>query len=316
MNNSPSNAEVRAALFDRNNWGRWGDADERGAMNLITPESRLAAIGSVRSGQTLSLARTISTVADANNPEPAQHWMRFWHNGGESAVTRPDDVEPGGWAVDFYGVSYHGFATTHLDAISHVWDEQGMYNGRDPHEHVTPDGATFGGVEHWASDIVTRGVLLDVPAHRGGAYVTADTPVHGSELEQIVAAQGSELHPGDALCVYSGREAWQRDNPSTPYGMSGIPRAGLHASCLDFLRDNDLSLLGWDMLDNKPWDYDVAFTTHGVIWAYGMALVDNMILEDLAAACAKRGAYDFLLVVAPLVVKGGTGSPVNPIAIL
>ena len=316
MTDLPTNEDVKSYLFDNNNWGRWGDDDERGAMNLITPESRLAALSSVRSGKTMSLGRALETMPAANNPEPAQHFMHYWHNGGESTFERPTDVEPGGWAVDYYGVSYHGFATTHLDAISHVWDKDGMYNGRDPHVHVTTDGVTFGGVQHWAADIVTRGVVLDIPAFRGTNYVTADTPVHGSELEAAARHQGVELRPGDALCVFSGREKWQLDHPETPYGDFSIRRAGLHASCLPFFRDNDLSLLGWDMLDDKPWDYDVAFTTHGAIWAYGMALVDNMVLDKLAEACHERGAYDFMFVVAPLVMEGGTGSPVNPIAIL
>jgi hypothetical protein len=48
-------------------------------------------------------------------------------------------------------------------------------------------------------------VLLDVPKYRGEPYVTLDKPVHGWELEDIAAAQGVRLEPGDALVVYSGR---------------------------------------------------------------------------------------------------------------
>ena len=86
-----------------------------------------------------------------------------------------------------------------------------MWNGRDPHKTVTSDGATWGSIEHWKEGIITRGVLLDVPKHRGGAYVTQETPVHGWELEDIAKEEGVDLEPGDALVVYSGREKWNED---------------------------------------------------------------------------------------------------------
>ena len=60
--------------------------------------------------------------------------------------------------------------------------------------------------------------MLDVPRHRGVPSVTHDRPVHGWELEDIVRARGLTLEPGDAVCVYSGREAWQAANPERPYG--------------------------------------------------------------------------------------------------
>lgn len=315
MRKLPTEVEVKSYLFDRKNWGRWGDDDEVGALNLVTPERRLAALASVRAGSSMSLARPLSTASSSGNPEPAQHFMRYFHDGGESVHPRPEG-EPGGWAVDYYGVSYHGFATTHLDALCHAWDQDGLYNGRDPKIHLSSNGADFGGVQHWAGNMVMRGVLLDIPAYRGTEFVTQDTPVHGWELEACAQQQGIEFRSGDAVCVYMGREKWQIAHPGVPYGGTPSFRPGMHASCLPFLRDNDFSVLGWDMLDAAPWDYNLAWTTHGVIWAYGMGLVDNMVLDVLAEACKKRNAYDFMLVVAPLVVEGGTGSPVNPIAIL
>ena len=91
-----------------------------------------------------------------------------------------------------------------------------MWNGRDPKREITFDGATFGSVEHWSEGILTRGVLLDVPRHRGVPSVTHDRPVHGWELEEILAARGLTLAPGDAVAVYCGRETWQSANPETP----------------------------------------------------------------------------------------------------
>ena len=306
----PTQAEVESYLKDRRNWGRWGKDDEVGTINLITPEKRVAAASLVRSGRIVSLSRYFPKTPAPGNPNPAQHWMR--------ASLRKD----GGAAVDYYGIAYHGTAATHLDALCHVWSDGGMWNGRDAAKEITFDGARFGAVDKWSHGIVTRGVLLDIPKHRGEPYVTHERPVHGWELEDIARAQGVRVEPGDALVVFSGREALVESDPdNNPYATLPSPetpnpdRPGLHASCLPFLRDNDVSALVWDMMDSHPMGYDIAFSVHGAIHAYGLALLDNALLQPLAEACAEEGRYEFMLTIAPLKVAGGTGSPVNPIAL-
>ncbi|HEV8676796.1 MAG TPA: cyclase family protein [Methylomirabilota bacterium] len=297
----PERPEVLGYLHERRNWGRWGRDDQLGALNLITPEKRVAAARLVRTGRSLSLSREFPTMPSPGNPQPAQHWMRIVPRGR------------GGFAADFYGVFYHGWASTHVDALCHTWDEAGMWNGRDPAREITFDGATFGAVHHWKEGILTRGVLLDVPRHRGEPYVRQEHPVHGWELEEIAKAHDLRLEPGDAVCVYSGREAWQAAHPDHPYGPE--PRPGLHASCLPFLRDHDVAVLAWDMMDLTPNGYDLPWSVHGAIFAYGVALIDNALLEPLAETCAAERRYEFLLVLAPLRVVGGTGSPANPLAV-
>ena len=220
----------------------------------------------------------------------------------------------GGAAIDYYGIVYHGWSATHLDALCHVWGDDGMWNGRDAAGVFGPDGARWGSVDHWRGGIVTRGVLLDVPRHRGEPYVTQDRPVHGWELEEVARAEGVALEPGDALLVYSGREAWSAQADASAF-VPGSPRPGLHASCLPFIRDNDVAVLGWDMMDLQPTGYEVPWTVHGALYAYGVGLLDNALLQPLAEACAQEGWHAFMLTIAPLPVVGGTGSPVNPIAL-
>src|SRR5262249_51014735 len=135
------------------------------------------------------------------------------------------------------------------------------------------------------------------------------------ELEDVLTARGIALGPGDAVCVYSGREAWHAANPETPYGRPfgpALSRPGLHVSCLPFLRDHDVSLLAWDMLDHLPIGYEVAWAVHACLFAYGVALLDNALLEPLARACAEEGRDEVMLVVAPLTLLGGRGSPAHP----
>ena len=307
MPSLPTRQEVDAYIRDRSNWGRWGKDDQVGAINLITPAKRVAATRLVRSGRAVSLSREFPTQPGPGNAFPAQHWMRTVPRGS------------GGFAADYYGVFYHGVQSTHIDALCHTWDEEAMWNGRDPKKEITFDGATFGSIDHWAEGIITRGVLLDVPRHRGVPCVTQDAPVHGWELEDILSKRNIKLEPGDAICVYSGRDQWQAQNPnrsySVPFGAGPLDRPGLHISCLPFLRDHDVSLLVWDMLDHLPIGYDVPWAVHACLFTYGVALLDNALLEPLSAACREEDRDDFMLVIAPLRVIGGTGSPTNPLAV-
>lgn len=296
----PTQDDVKQWLTERNNWGRWGADDQKGAINLITPDKRVRAAGLVRSGRSISLSREFPKTPGPGNPTPAQHFVQWFDRRG------------GGAAVDYYGIMYHGHVTTHVDALCHVWDTNGMWGGKKPQEVMTPSGARWGDVDNWKDGIITRGVLLDIPRLRNKPHVTIEEPVHGWDLEDAVAAQGVKIEPGDGLLVYSGREEYQRANP----GASGYnpPSPGLHASCMPFIRDNDVALLGWDMLDAAPNDYGIPWGMHGVLFAYGVALMDNCLLEPLAQACAEENRWEFMLTVCPLRVPGGTGSPVNPIA--
>ena len=286
----PTQAEVESWYTDRRNWGRWGDDDQMGAVNLITPEKSAAAAGLVRKGRKVSMSRVF---------EPAQHFMRKSPRpGGAGAV------------VDYYGFIYHGQTITHIDGLCHMWDRDGMWQGRDPDVEVTSQGAHFGTIDAWSDGIITRGVLIDVPRHRDASHVTPGNPVQGWELEEAAREQGVAVEPGDALLVYSGRERFVASGGE----YAGGDRPGLGVTCAKFIRDHDVSLLGWDMMDARPDPYGMAFPVHGVLFNYGVALLDNALLEPLADACAEEGRYEFMFMGLPLKVARGTGSPANPIA--
>jgi len=286
----PTAAEVRSWYTDRRNWGRWGDDDQRGAINLITPEKTTAAAKLVRKGRKVSMSRVF---------EPEQHFIR--------KNPRPDGSSS---VVDYYGFIYHGQTITHIDALCHMWDSDGMWQGRDPDVEVTTRGANFGAIDAWSDGIITRGVLIDVPRHRGVSHVTPDRPVHGWEIDEIARAQNITVEPGDALLVYSGKDAFVRAGGN--YG--GGNRPGLSVTCAKFIRDHDVSLLGWDMMDARPGLHGLPFPVHGVLFNYGVALLDNALLEPIAEACAEEERYEFMFMGLPLNVARGTGSPVNPIA--
>jgi kynurenine formamidase len=286
-----ANASENAFVY-RRNWGRWGANDQMGAVNLITPQKRAAAAALVKTGRTVSLSRVF---------EPDQHFIRINERG------------TGGSVVDYYGFLYHGVTVTHIDALCHVWDRNGMWNGRDPTKEIDTNGARFADITAFSSGLITRGVLLDVPRHRRTSYVATDRPVTAAELDAIVKAQGVAVEPGDALLVYSGREAFVRSVAA--YGPSTTARPGLDVSCARFIRDRDVAVLGWDMHDAMPDKDGLPWPAHGVLYSYGVVLLDNALLEPLAQACSEEQRYEFMFMALPLKIARGTGSPVNPIAL-
>ena len=289
----PTSEEIAAFYRARRNWGRWGADDQVGAVNLITPQKRVAAAGLVKTGRTVALGRVF---------EPAQHFV------SNMAVGKVG----GGFMQDYYGYIYHGSAITHVDALSHSWVRDGMWNGRDAAKEIDTSGARFGDITAWSGRLITRGVLIDVPRHRREPHVTAEKPVHGWELEEIAKAQGVAVGAGDALLIYSGREAYDRAPAKPP-----ARRPGLHGSCAKFIRDHDVSILVWDLMDacDAACGADNPDRVHAVIANFGVALVDNALLEPLAAACAEEKRYEFMFVAQPLRVLRGSGSAANPTAI-
>ena len=292
--------DVLALHETLSNWGRWGDEDQLGALNLITPEVTAAATATVRTGRTVSCARALNTQAAVDNPTPVAHHMI-------GTFTE-------GWGADYVALAPHGFATSHIDALSHVFHEGKLFNGYSA-ETVTSHGATRLGIHQLHGGIVTRGVLLDIPALRGVDTLAPGEPVFPDDLEAAETRAGLQVRAGDVLFVRTGRWRWRDEHG--PWDLASRA-AGLDAACLPWLRDRDVAALGSDGIsDVMPSRVDgVPMPIHTVaIVALGLHLMDNLDFDALAASCAEERRWEFLLAVAPLVLRRGTASPVNPIAV-
>jgi hypothetical protein len=305
----PTQAEYDSWRERFSNWGRWGADDELGTLNHITPEVRRAAAGLVRAGRSVSLSRPIDTRPSPRNPFPAHHFMPAGGSGG---------------LADYVGMFIHGFAHTHIDALSHIATADGtsFYNGRPRSAETSLPRGRSSSVDFWRDGIATRGVLYDIPRLRGAPWVEPGRPVHGWELLDAASRQNLAPRPGDAVIVRCGLDAYLAQRGMPPGFASP---AGVHASVLEFLWEYDASLLVWDMLDaptadqglRNPLPIDTPVHLHCIALPYmGLPLVDNAWLDPLAALCAELGRWEFLLTIAPLVIPGATGSPVNPIALL
>ncbi|MBC6461236.1 cyclase family protein [Actinomadura sp. HBU206391] len=324
-------------MFGSGNWGRWGDGDERGALNLLTPEAVLAAVSCVRDGRVLSLSLPIrgSTSSPAPTTVPhlrgrplPQHFMSV--DGGDYAAGARAIGAGLKMADDALIVTPHG-TTTHMDALCHMWAGEELYNGH-PAGRVRSYGAARCGIDK-AGPVVARGVLFDVAAVRGVPRLAAGDRIDGADL----AACGVEVRPGDVAVVRTGWPlTWHSDGPEAYW--AGQP--GLSADGGRWLAERDVAMVASDnaaigaLNSDQLADEDLADDLHLILlWRHGIHLAEMLWLEDLAEALrADTGSSaaadgtgtgpsvtprtDFLFVAAPLAIEGGTASPINPMAVL
>jgi len=305
-------SEMRA-LFDRvSNWGRFGAKDERGTLNYLTHEKTAAAARLVKKGRAISCARNFPVQPGPENPTPALHHIVV--GGDDPCAHGIPGMEV---SLDFIGIAYHGLASSHIDALCHVFFEGKMYNGF-PAQEVRSTGARKNSIMAARDGIVGRGVLLDIPRLRGEKFVDPKKPVTAAELSAAEEREKLRVGEGDLLLVSVGRDAC-RAGLGSPGSMP--PLAGLAPDCIDWLFERRVAVLGSDAVhDPTPSpapieDWPIPVHMCGLV-SMGLHLLDNLSLIELEDACASEKRWEFLLTVAPLRVEKGTGSPVNPIAVL
>jgi kynurenine formamidase len=312
----PLDEPAMRAMFDQVcNWGRWGAEDEMGALNFITPETRRAAVRLVESGESVSLSHDFPTIPGRDNPFPAHHHMTV--AGDDSCCVGVPGIEI---ARDYIGIHFHGMASSHIDALCHIFADGRMYNGV-PASEVRSTGARRNAIDATRHGITGRGVLLDLPRVFGRDYIDPADFIGVEELEAAEAVCGVTVGRGDVLLVRMGREVMERDEAVAAARATGAPLdlASLHPSIVPWLHAREIAVLGGDgvhdathrQISNAVWP--VPIHTLGIV-AIGLHLLDNLALGPVAAVAAEHGRWEFHLCIAPLRVVGGTGSPVNPIA--
>jgi kynurenine formamidase len=266
----------------------------------------------VRDGEAVSCSLEFPVLPGPDNPTPAQHHMVM--AGDARDATGVPHLET---ALDYIGIACHGMATSHIDALCHVFVRGQMYNGF-PATDVKSTGATRNSIMAARDGIVSRGVLLDIPRLRGVKWLEPGTAIEREELEAAERAQNVRVAEGDVLLVGTGRDA--RRKALGAWDPVGVGLAGLHPSCIPLLHERRIAVLGCDGISDplpsaavEGWPIPVH---QCCLVAMGVHLLDNLNLGDLMKACADLSQWEFLLTIAALRIEGGTGSPVNPIALL
>ena len=290
------------------NWGRWGADDALGTLNYITDDVVAAAAATIRSGRRVSLSLPVNTEAGPDNPVPAIHYMSIGH---DNTIGRGE----GRFATDFLGIDFHGESQSHLDALCHVSYKEKLYNGHSTRA-VTTRGSSVLTVDDYRHGIVGRGVMIDIPRLRGVEWLEPGEWVTTEELQAAEESQDVRLRRGDILVFRTGQH--RRRLRLGPWDNNRIGRAGLHPATLRLLADREVAAFAADGDgETIPSPVDgIDYPIHPLqISAMGMAAFDNLQFEDLVAVCEEERRWEFFFVSAPLRISGGTGSPVNPIAI-
>jgi kynurenine formamidase len=330
-------ADVERWMTELSNWGRWGKDDQAGTINLITPEKRRQAAALVRDGVSVSMSLNAdlpketaevpppapstpppAAVAPATGAAPGAAAAPGGRRGPPRAAWQHNMMSNGlgrqeGYVVDSYTVSFHGNTTTHLDALSHFIYNGHIFNGF-PGDVITAWGATKNDVMPFKDGILTRGVLIDMPAMKGVKYLGDDEAVFPEDILAWEKKTGIHISSGDAVFLRTGR--WVRVAEKGPLNLN-VATPGFYASCAKFFHERGIAILGSDVVqDVRPSRVTgVNQPLHQILLvSTGTPLIDNCDLEALSAAAAQRNRYEFMFAIAPLRVPGGTGSPLNPIA--
>ena len=308
----PDNNEVLGYFKSCSNWGKWGPDDQLGTINYITPAKRKQAASLVREGRSVTCSRPI---AHDMSPDVISPPMRHMLSTGEPWAGKKSQLGQIQGASDFIGMAYHGYTTTHIDSLAHMFWDGMMYNGQPAEAVTSRGGATRESVDLLQDGILTRGVLLDVAKLKGVKWLEKGYGVTPDELEAAEKAGGVRVESGDALFLRTGNLRRRHEEGAYNLQKEGYP--GYHGACIPWLHERQVALLGSDVpTDCHPSGYSSLFSpVHQVgLVAMGLWLLDNANLEGLAEACERYRRWEFLMMIAPLRVEGGTGSPVNPIA--
>lgn len=314
-----NNSAVIGLVSELSNWGRWGADDQRGTLNHIDDECRRRAATLVREGVVISCAWPLGGHGFHS---PGSGPQRFMIRSGEGLFEehsvppiQPELAGRARLAAEYIGLRFHGLEITHIDALSHVFWDGRAYNDVPAASVSTESGATQLDVTH-AGGIVTRGVLLDIAAQRGVEYLEPGTRVMPEDLEAAEERQGIRVGKGDAVLLRTGHGRRCQSLGFVDSGQADA-RSGWHVSCLRWLHERDVALIGNDGTnDAVPFEFsEMPLPVHTIgIVAMGLWLIDNCNLEDLAEICDRMNRYEFLFTLAPLLLVGATGSPANPLA--
>lgn len=282
------------------NWGRFGNGDQLGMLNLQTPQSILAALRLVRKGKLYNL----SVPLEAEGPQwPSFHktWQTTFltTNADPCAFQVADDI--------LMCVTHSG---THMDALGHCWNEGKLWNGRG-HDHVDSYGTRWAGIEN-VPGFFTRGVLLDIARFKGVAHLALGQVVSVEDMEACARAQNVTIEAGDVLLVrtgwnsifYSNHALWRQGEP------------GPDASCTAWLKEKNIIAIGADnagveasvLKGRSPTSARLHITA---LRDLGVYLIEHVELDALA----NDHTFEFLFVAAPLRLPKATGSPMTPLAL-
>ena len=303
---------LRALAAEVSNWGRWGDDDELGTLNLVDDAAVARGVAAARTGARIPLAIRL----DANGPQMGTIPGRINPLHTMVAINTAYTGDPGDFCCSDDVLTLGLQACTHWDALAHVSYDGLLYNGHPASSVTAERGATRCGI-HKVTSLVSRGILLDVARALG---VDRLEPRHGiteDDLEAAVALAGVRPEPGDVVLVRTGQMSLLKARDRQAYTLGDQP--GLTVGTVPWLRRHEVAAVATDTLALEVFpceDPAVLFPVHLLhLRDMGLTQGQNFDLEALSAHCAADGVHEMLLVANPEPVTGGAGAPTSPVAI-
>lgn len=290
------------------NRGRWNN--DLGTINLIDAAAVQRGVRAIQEFRPIALGAPLRSDDIGLNPEAFSHEMVQ-----VGKYSFGPEEEPVQSASDRICVAVHGMTNSHIDAFSHLGHKGVSFNDALFEDIVSMDGATRFTIMDFPA-LVTRAWFVDVPRQRGVPFLEPGDPVVPSDLRHL----DRFVEPGDAILVRTGRHAAEVVKPDDPEARDDHGNwSGLHVDCMDLIHALDIATVATDSSgDNFPSTTEkCSVPIHIISEAYiGMPLIHHLDLEDIGLRYESRESKSCLLCVAPLLVRGATGSPVNPIAII
>jgi kynurenine formamidase len=323
--NEPAPWTVPGKWGPRGNWGRWGENDRRGMLNYITPELIVKAAGLVKQGKVYALGEEMHSDLPRVITPSRTGVQIIQENDGYDRVTQPGQFDPKRQQGAASFTIMHNHVGTHLDTFAHIYRENSLFNNMPPPKPV----GTVHGDAASVKFMVGRGVLLDVARYKGVDPLPRNYWITLEDLQNTAKTQNVEIRKGDILLIRTGwRKMWDQPGPDGRVDLAHRqylqPQPGVGPDSLAFLNDMEIVAIGADTAAvewNFPIDPNYPKKAFGgfqglplhvdFIWSRGAYILEILNLDELA----KDQAYEFLFVVAPLLLRGGIGVPVNPIAI-
>jgi kynurenine formamidase len=303
------------------NWGRWGDDDELGCGNLLTPAASLRGIAAARAGRRVSLAAPLR----ADGIQVGQPARRYNPILTVTSLNERDTFAPGIWQGTDDLVTMSTCAGTHIDALAHISYDGFLYNGVPASAVTASAGATRLGAEK-LPQIVTRGVLLDLARFRGVDGLDLVDPgyaITGEDLDEAAEAAGVTLQSGDVVLVRTGEMRHHRAGDRRRYAVGDEYRLpGLSVASIEWLHRHDVAGAFTDTYAYEAFppanpDWSDCLAVHMIqLRDMGLLQGQNWDLEDLSVACAEEERWTFLLLAPPEPLVGATSAPVAPVAVL
>ncbi|KAL5322038.1 hypothetical protein ACEPPN_010006 [Leptodophora sp. 'Broadleaf-Isolate-01'] len=297
-----------------NAWGLYGDKDELGMLNRLTPETTLAATKEIVHGIRIATDWPMSMpkVPCFGRQKFHQH---IYH---KAPRTVNDDI-----------LTLNTQSSTQWDGFRHFGyqDHKVYFNGCKQEEVMA---STRNGTHVWVENggVVGRGVLLDYAAWAKSQGITpalrATTEITVTDLEAIASAQGVVFQPGDILFVHSGFvKSLERipDEEASAYAANNPPSAIGVKSCEESLKwiwEKQFAAVAGDMpaFEAIPFQSTTHWMHEWLLAGWGMPIGELFDLEKLAEECARLKKWSFFFSSVPLNVPGGVASPPNGVAIL